>query len=361
MVGIKQLYELGRFFRKRYNNFIEEFNPANIHVVASQSDRAIVSAQAMLRGFFPAHNSQLQWLEGEQWQPLPFYIETTEKSTPLLHPTNYHCPRYNKLLDDDKGPIHNAMMDKYAEVVKMLANVTGIGDKLYFDQVASLMNIQREMYHQLPQPEWVYQKWPQYHNMRTIDIIKEFKRVSRVSEYDTPDKARLRGGLLLGDIIDRFQNVSTGNTVKARQMHLYSAHDATVAALLYALNISNGILVPYSACLIIELYQTWTNEKVVKFLFKNETDNEDAYELFVPQCAMPCTLNRLIEITSSAALHTVDELHEACIESRPLVSKFNTNSNQSNNNSGGAKTSILSMYSIPFISILSYVVLMSHL
>ncbi|VDN41924.1 unnamed protein product [Gongylonema pulchrum] len=42
-------------------------------MLSSNSDRAIVSAQAMLRGFFPADSKDDQWLNGELWQPLPFH------------------------------------------------------------------------------------------------------------------------------------------------------------------------------------------------------------------------------------------------------------------------------------------------
>ncbi|VDK33613.1 unnamed protein product [Gongylonema pulchrum] len=81
--GIKQLYELGRYFRKRYNNYIGEFDPNDVRVMTSESDRAIVSAQAMLYGLFPVENANVQWLDGENWQPIPFHIESIERNAPV--------------------------------------------------------------------------------------------------------------------------------------------------------------------------------------------------------------------------------------------------------------------------------------
>ncbi|VDO29356.1 unnamed protein product, partial [Brugia timori] len=81
-MGIKQLYELGLFFRKRYNGYIKEFNPADIRILTSRSDRAIVSAQAMLRGFFPVDNIAMQWLKDELWQPISFHSESIERNAP---------------------------------------------------------------------------------------------------------------------------------------------------------------------------------------------------------------------------------------------------------------------------------------
>lgn len=44
-----------------------------------------------------------------------------------------------------------------------------------------------------------------------------------MSRYNTFEKARFKGGLLLGDLLHRFKNVSTGTGVEARKMFLYSA------------------------------------------------------------------------------------------------------------------------------------------
>ncbi|VDO24591.1 unnamed protein product [Onchocerca flexuosa] len=351
-IGMKQLYDLGFFFRKRYNAYVGEFTPANVRIVTSRSDRAIVSAQAMLRGLFPAENPLTQWLKGEQWQPIPFHTESIERNAPvgiltdysvyllflyqyfkyhtllfisflicklqklltsifqLLHPTLHRCSHYDKLVKNETAVIVDAMMSKYAEVAQFLANVTGIGEGLNFGRIAALFDIQREIEHQLPQPAWVYQKWPQLKNMSTIDIITEFKRVSQISKYDTLEKARFKGGLLLGDMLHRFQNVSDGIGVEARKMFLYSAHDATILSLQHALNVGNGLLVPYSACLIMELYRAEGNKTVVKILYKNETENADAYELFVPGCSVPCTLDQLIRLSAPVILNKLDDLNE---------------------------------------------------
>ncbi|EJW77145.1 histidine acid phosphatase, partial [Wuchereria bancrofti] len=143
-MGMKQLYELGLFLRKRYNGYIKEFNSADIRIITSRSDRAIVSAQAMLRGFFPADNIAMQWLKDELWQPISFHSESIERNAPLLHPTLHACSHYNQLMKNETAVIADEMMEKYADVVHLLANVTGIGEKLSFDRTAALIDIQRE-------------------------------------------------------------------------------------------------------------------------------------------------------------------------------------------------------------------------
>ncbi|EJW69788.1 hypothetical protein WUBG_19304, partial [Wuchereria bancrofti] len=62
----------------------------------------------------------------------------------LLHPTLHACSHYNQLMKNETAVIADEMMEKYADVVHLLANVTGIGEKLSFDRTAALIDIQRE-------------------------------------------------------------------------------------------------------------------------------------------------------------------------------------------------------------------------
>lgn len=53
----------------------------------------------------------------------------------------------------------------------------------------------------------------------------------------TPKLARLQGGFLLKDILDRFANKSKGILKPNRSMWVYSGHDTTVANLLNTLGL----------------------------------------------------------------------------------------------------------------------------
>lgn len=75
----------------------------------------------------------------------------------------------------------------------------------------------------MTQPSWVYRVWPRHDNETTIGIISNLKRIYRISEFNSPEKARLRGGLLMKDWIDRVQNISFGLRITPRKMKLHSA------------------------------------------------------------------------------------------------------------------------------------------
>lgn len=143
-------------------------------------------------------------------------------------------------------------------------------------------------------------------------IINELKRMSRISEFNTVEKARLRGGLLMGDWIDRMRNVSQGMPVKPRKMQLYSAHDGTVLALMYALGVGNDQLVPYAACLIMELYLNG-NSTTVKVFLKNETKSKTIHQLPLPGCGLSnCTVSEFEVLVASGIIRNVDQLELAC-------------------------------------------------
>uniref|UniRef100_A0A0M3IHL5 Lysosomal acid phosphatase n=1 Tax=Ascaris lumbricoides TaxID=6252 RepID=A0A0M3IHL5_ASCLU len=269
-VGMQQMYDLGQFFRRRYGSFIgESFNVNDISLLSSSSDRAVVSAQAMLRGFFPA-NQQSMWLQGELWQPIPFSSMTSDQDDPvsrkcwMLRPTDYVCPKYDSAMSSFEQ-VTEEVDNEYSDVFELLSNVTGF-EKVGFHEATSLYNIKREVLHNMSEPFWVFQTWPSHENKTTLEILEEIKQIERISEFNSSEKAKLRGGLLAANWIERALNVSKDVQKKPKKMMLFSAHDGTVLSLMYAMKVGNDLLVPYSACLIMEIYRTNNNETQVKVI-----------------------------------------------------------------------------------------------
>lgn len=132
----------------------------------------------------------------------------------------------------------------------------------------------KQVIHNLTQPDWVHQRWPQYSNMTTLELVHthtldggfifivsvyffkvlDLKRQERVNDFRHPALAYLRGGFLLGDWLRRAMNVcgmneytmfcikkyiekpkqvTSGNCPKeAEKAVLYSAHDGTVQVMI---------------------------------------------------------------------------------------------------------------------------------
>uniref|UniRef100_A0A915Q1J6 BURP domain-containing protein n=1 Tax=Setaria digitata TaxID=48799 RepID=A0A915Q1J6_9BILA len=288
-IGMMQMYELGQFFRKRYASFITNFNAKDVNMVSSKSNRAVVSGLAMLRGFFPAVGQEV-WLPDELWQPLPLQIATTDavKFTNGIDMfTKYHFPS--------------------CVVVKVLTSQMLKPTSFDCQAYDAESEKENEISHNMTQPPWVYQTWPQFDSETTINIISNLKRIRRISEFNSPAKAQLRGGLLMEDWISRAKNISMGLPITPRKMKLYSAHDGTILALLYALDVANDLLVPYAACVIMEIYKTANNHTIIKFLYKNGTT---LHQLPLPGCPSDdnCTITHVEKAVAAKGVRDLAQL-----------------------------------------------------
>ncbi|VDN95388.1 unnamed protein product [Brugia pahangi] len=282
-----------RIFQKLYQISLPSiFFEIDVDLVSSKSDRAIVSGLAMLRGFFPAIGQE-EWLQNEQWQPL-LQVATTDA---MLKPTSFNCLMYNVKSEKENEVLFKNISKQYASFFDFLANVTGY-KKMNFKKATSLYNIQREIDHNMTQPSWVYNVWPQFNNETTISIISSLKRIRRISQFNSAEKARLRGGLLMKDWIDRARNVSLG-----------LSHDGTLLALMYALGIGNDLLVPYASCAIMEIYKT-LNSHTIMFFYKNGTV---VHQLLLPGCSSydNCTIAQVEKAVSRRSVRSLQQLNKA--------------------------------------------------
>jgi hypothetical protein len=109
--------------------------------------------------------------------------------------------------------------------------------------------------HGVSKDDWL---WEQVLNKETgqlvtaFDLIVELKRIQRLGEFNSQEKSKLRTGFLLGHIVEQFDRMSNEEVLP--KLTLYSSHDATLSSLLYSLNASNELLVPYAAVISFEFY-----------------------------------------------------------------------------------------------------------
>uniref|UniRef100_A0A1I7U189 Lysosomal acid phosphatase n=1 Tax=Caenorhabditis tropicalis TaxID=1561998 RepID=A0A1I7U189_9PELO len=130
--------------------------------------------------------------------------------------------------------------------------------------------------------------------------------------------------------------------INPKKALLYSSHDGTLTALLYGLGISNHQLIPYTACIMIELH-TGNNVKVsfisipylsyfithssqsrkythksyelcLQIYFRNTTSEnpDDVHELFVPGCSTDCHLSKFIKSVTGVRVKSLEHLEDIC-------------------------------------------------
>ncbi|CAL8069951.1 unnamed protein product [Calicophoron daubneyi] len=75
-LGVKQEFNLGRWFREQYNSFVpEKYNASDIYVRSTDTDRSLMSGQAFLAGLYrctdPKHCPLVP--AGIFWRPVPIH------------------------------------------------------------------------------------------------------------------------------------------------------------------------------------------------------------------------------------------------------------------------------------------------
>ncbi|XP_067883208.1 lysosomal acid phosphatase-like [Heterodontus francisci] len=134
--------------------------------------------------------------------------------------------------------------------------------------------------------------------METMRQLKEFSVQTSYGFYQSQEKSRLQGGVLLKKILQNMAQAINESTPTPRlKMIMYSAHDSTIMALQMALNVYS-LAPPYAACHIFELYQENDGSFSVEMYYRNESDSK-AYLLTLPDCTKTCPLSKFISLTSS--------------------------------------------------------------
>lgn len=149
--------------------------------------------------------------------------------------------------------------------------------------ITIICNLLIEIFYSLP--EWTKSVYPG--DMEWISS-KSFA----VNTY-TPQLARLKSGLLLKEMLDRFSNKTNSNLTPNRSLWIYSAHDTTVANILNTLNMFELHNPPYRACIMLEL-RLKKNVPYVSIFYKNTTSEPTA--MFIKNCGFVCPLDKMYKI-----------------------------------------------------------------
>lgn len=113
-LGKEQAYDLGLFFRRRYDTFLGDYSPDKVSALASDYDRTINTADVVLAGLFPPKGDQI-WNEDLLWQPIGVHSIPFEMD--YLIKVDDACPRFVQLRDEyEKSPEIRAILEKHQEL-----------------------------------------------------------------------------------------------------------------------------------------------------------------------------------------------------------------------------------------------------
>ncbi|CAH0726538.1 unnamed protein product, partial [Brenthis ino] len=239
--GKQRAYSLGQYLRKRYNDTISQlYIPNEITVRTTDYARTKMTALVVLAAMYPPTSEQ-NWNEDLNWQPIP-YDTINKMDDDLLVFVN--CPRYNELHDHVyKDPAISTIIKSYQSLFQLLSVKTG-GKITKPKNVFFLDNL----FQALENSGVKNDKWIE-------DVFSELKEVTKIDYsclFYTDEQIKLSTGVLLHEIVNIMKMAVAGDQEQAK-LHLYSAHENNVAALLAALKIFKPHQPKYGSSIALEL------------------------------------------------------------------------------------------------------------
>ncbi|XP_030747512.1 prostatic acid phosphatase-like isoform X2 [Sitophilus oryzae] len=285
--GKQQLYEIGKFFRQRYNSFLgDHYWPDEFYTQSTDVDRTKASMQLVNAGLWPPKSVQT-WGPLD-WQPIPVHSEPLSQDMLLL--VRKPCAAYH--IERDRVVASQEIQDKLKSSQQLfddLTNYTGRSVK-DFDDVQDLFStLKAEEGINLTLPEWTNKYYP--------DQMLEPTVFSYILNSWNDKLNRLKGGVLLKKIIQDWQSkVNDTISPKSRKAFLYGGHDSTIVNLMRTLKVWDPQLPDYAITILLEFSQDSHGLYGVEVFLRNSTV-VPPFKLTIPGCDSFCSLDKLEELT----------------------------------------------------------------
>lgn len=145
-LGMQQEYNLGQYFRKRYNALLPKGVYPNklVYVRSTDRERTLMSAASVLAGLFPPTADQL-FNKNINWQPIP--IHTIPANLDYILDSKRKCDRHKILMKEHLNRSeYKAWHEKYNWLYQYVAEKSGITveyDPKYFSIVNDNLRVQK--------------------------------------------------------------------------------------------------------------------------------------------------------------------------------------------------------------------------
>lgn len=236
-----------------------------------------MSLQLFCAGLFPPVNTDLEWNENVNWQPVDFVYQPPNND-PLLLPIAIPCPKFQEEFTAN----YASVLEKNKEMFEALEGFVGRPFKTPFDIVGLYYLLVSQEDCGLELPAWTKPYYP--------NKLRELACESWGYFVHSEALKQKTGGSLLEKLVKDWEDKIDNKLQK--KLFLYSGHDTTIVGSLGACNIWDTAKLPeYGCSVIFELRQSRkTGEYGVQVYFRNEPESEPQL-LTIPGCKSFCSLS----------------------------------------------------------------------
>ncbi|XP_044761077.1 lysosomal acid phosphatase-like [Coccinella septempunctata] len=301
-VGIQQHYNLGRWLRERYADFIpSKYNKKDIYVRSASADRCLMSAASNLAGLYPPTEDQI-WNPNLPWRPIP--IHSKPKSEDYIFEMGSICPRYEEIYQDLLNSVEFKEIDALnSALYAYLETNLGVKIESFTDIQPWYDTLRIEELNNLTLPNWTHSVYP--------DVMKQWSdQTFKVSTYDS-ELARFGTGPFFDKISKHFEAASTNLTKKliAKKIVLFTGHQTNICDISNALKVFREA--PFASALIFELRNdTKSSKPFVQLLYKTE---EGLEVLKMKKCSVECDLEDFLRIVEPLRMNDTQVIEECNI------------------------------------------------
>lgn len=275
--GMELGLALGKALRTRYSGSLirPNYTRTDITVRSSDFDRTLMTAQAVMQGLYPP-GSGPQTKDGkngltpDRLQPVPEHTVQQSQDTLLLAYEAAACPAI-AAADAEEQKMHFKEWDniqaRWSNIRPLIQNVTGLtDDQTTLGAMYAIWDLLVcEMAHD-------YDLIPALNNATLLTEMQEIADFTLAHLFASQAQQRLAAGRLVAEFSARFVAAVNNGTqpgwnpqtfpkpdrtrpdvAHGPRFWGYSAHDATIVALLQALGAYDGVHPPYASSVALEL------------------------------------------------------------------------------------------------------------
>ncbi|CAH2017986.1 unnamed protein product [Acanthoscelides obtectus] len=297
-VGKLRAYELGKYIRHRYRTFLaNEYKFEEIHVISSDVDRAIMTAESMLAGLYPPPKEDI-WFEHLLWEPIPVHTIPYEYDSFINMKAK--CPHYDALYGKVTQMVFQELRERYQDIFSTIIENTGWEDI----DVDSIKTIVGTMYvYSMHNASYI----PEWYNKMNHKHLKHLAGVAFAVPTYTKEIQRLTSGTFYNYLVNYLDGVIQGERPK---FLVISGHDTTVASVLNTIDCYDYEPPEFTAMVFWEVYKAKDGTYRLDLLYKKNSTS-DAEPIRIDNCKTSFTYDEF-KATVAPILINVDQWKHEC-------------------------------------------------